>query len=134
MTVDTAIRRFRRRQEDVFRSTATVTRASTTASTLDANLVLQVAAPSEVYSGPCWIRPSLTWEGRDDRYGGELVHSRRLKAKFPADVDIRINDIVTPDSSDYDDSLVGVAFRVTDLFPDDWQICRNCLLQRVEDG
>lgn len=135
MTIDTAIARFRRRQQDVFRDTATVTRSSTSEATLNPTTnVLEVASPSEVYSGPCLIRPALTWEGRDDRYGGQLVHSRRLRAKFPVGTDIQINDIVIPDTSTHDDSLEGVAFRVSDLFPDDWQICRNCLLVRVEDS
>jgi hypothetical protein len=131
VTVDSAIARFRRRQRALFRDEAVVTRPSTSAGTIStSDNVYTPAAATAVYTGPCLLR-SFTWEGSDAQYGDVEVRLRRLRAKFPIDTDIRLDDIVVPSASIYDESLIGVGFRATDAFRDGWQICRVAILEEI---
>lgn len=131
MTIDGAIARFQRRTQDLFRDEATVSRRPTTAGTIStSDSVLTPAATTETYSGPCQLR-AFAWQGNDSRYGDSPIRLRQLRAKFPPDTDIVYNDIVVPTASTYDESLVGVSFRVTDSFRDGWQIARVVILEEI---
>lgn len=130
MSLDSAIARFRRRQAAVFRDTATVTRP-VAGGTLDpATGVWTPAADVDVYDGPCLLR-ALAWEGTDAIIGDDLARKRRVRAKFPVDTDMQVDDVVVPTASTYDPSLIGVSFRVSDVFRDGWQIVRTAILEEV---
>lgn len=132
MTVDTAIARFRRRQADVFRDEATVSRpVEGSGGTIDPITgVYTPVATSAVYDGVCLLR-ALAWEGSDALIGDDLTRKRRVRAKFPVNVDIQVDDVVIPTASTYDPSLVGIQFRVSDNFRDGWQIARVAILEEV---
>lgn len=130
MTVDAAIARFRRRQGDLLRDEATVTRPAATGVLNTSDNSWTPATATFVYEGPCLLR-AFTWEGTDVQYGDIEVRLRRVRAKFPPDTDIEFDDVVVPTASIYDESLVGVAFRVTDSFRDGWQIARVCILEEI---
>lgn len=131
MTLDAAIARFRRRQADLFRDTARVSRRSTSSGTLDTSSnVYTPATVTVVYEGPCLMR-AFTWEGTDVQYGDAEVRLRRLRAKFPVGSDIVLDDVVVATESIFDESLVGVSFRVTDSFRDGWQIARVAILEEI---
>ena len=130
MSVDTAIARFRQRQRDVLRDEATVTRPGVGGTLDSVTGVWTPAADVDVYTGPCLLR-ALAWEGTDAIIGDDLARKRRVRAKFPVDTDIQVDDIVVPTASTYDLSLIGVSFRVTDGFRDGWQIARVAILEEV---
>jgi len=133
MTVDTAIARFRRRQADVFRDTATVTRPGTADGTIDPTTgVYTPPTTTTVYQGPCLLR-GFAWEGTDAQYGDIEVRLRRVRCKFPVDSDIRMDDVVVPSASVYDPSLVGKSFRVTDAPGDGWQISRWTIVEEITE-
>jgi hypothetical protein len=85
-----------------------------------------------LYSGPCLLR-EFTWEGTTGEAGDQMVRTRGVEAKFPPDTDIAKDDVIVPTTSTYDASLPGVSFRVTDVFRDDWQICRKVIAQEVTE-
>lgn len=129
MSVDVAIATFRRRQRNSFRDEATVSRPTAGGGMAD-GYVWVPSASTPVYSGPCLMR-AFTWEGTTTISADQEVRLRRLRAKFPVDSDIERDDVVVASESTYDDSLVGVPFRVTDVFRDGWQICRVAILEEV---
>lgn len=130
MSVDSAIERFRQRQQDVFRDTARIERPSTT-TTLDDTTGVETPDPATtLHTGPCLIR-GMAWEGTDVQSGGIEVRLRRYKIKFAAEVPAEVNDIVTPIASIYDPSLVGRHLRVTDVARDGWQISRWLVCEEV---
>lgn len=133
MTVDTAVARFRRRQADLFRDTGTLSRpaGSGTLNTSTGDYV--AASATVVYSGPCLIR-AFTWEGTDVDFGDIEVRLRRARVKFPADTDLRKDDIFVASASTFDESLVGVSFRCTDAFRDGWQIARVGIFEEITGG
>jgi hypothetical protein len=134
VSVDTAINRFRRRQSDVFRDEATVSRpVANDVGVIDTSSnVWTPTAATVIYAGPCLLR-AFTWEGTSTESGDQDVRLRRVRAKFPVDTDIAKDDVVTPSASTYDPSLVGVGFRVTDAFRDGWQICRVAILEEITE-
>lgn len=129
MTVDSARLRFEGRQRDLFRDAAVLERAGS-ATFNPTTGVYDPATPTQIYSGACLIR-GFAWEGTDLESGGEEVRMRRYRVKFPVDTDVRVDDIVRPTASDYDASLVGRAFRITDVPRDGWQISRVCICEEV---
>jgi hypothetical protein len=131
MSVDVAIARFRQLQRNVFRDEATVSRP-TTDGTLAAGNVWVPTVATILYSGPCLLR-SFTWEGTATESADQPVRLRGMRAKFPVDTDVEMDDVVVASASTYDASLVGVGFRVTDSFRDGWQICRVAILQEITE-
>jgi len=131
MSLETAIARFRARQADLFRDTATVYRP-TTGGTLTAGNVYVPSVATILYSGPCLMR-AFTWEGTTVESADQEVRLRRLRAKFPVDTDVEKDDVVVASASTFDASLVGVSFRATDVFRDGWQICRVCILEEITE-
>ena len=130
MSVDTAIARFRQRQQDLFRDAATVERPAGTA-TFNATTGEETPDPAtQTYSGPCLIR-GTTWEGTDAEVGGDAIRLRVFQVKFPPDTDVEIHDVVTPTASTYDSSLVGRSFWVTDVGRDGWQISRWAICKEI---
>jgi hypothetical protein len=131
VSVDGAIARFRRRQLDLFRDTATVTRPGSSGGTIStSDGIYTPPTGTVVYSGACLLR-GFQWEGTDARYGDVEVRLRRVRGKFPVDTDIDMDDVVVPTASIYDPSMVGVAFRVTDAPTDGWQIARWVILEEI---
>lgn len=133
MSIDSAIARFRRRREQLHRDEASVMRPPATPGTLDpVTGEWTPAAPTRVYCGACTVR-AFAWEGTDVFVGGTEVRLRRVRATFPADTDIQHNDMIIPSASTYDESLVGVSFRVSDVFRDGWQIARVAIAEEVSE-
>jgi hypothetical protein len=130
VTLDGARARFERRQVDLFRDEATVTRPATGGALDEESGEWTPTAATEIYDGVCLLR-GFNWEGTDVQVGGDEARLRRLRAKFPTDTAIQRNDIVVPTRSTYDPSLVGRSFRVTDVPPDGWQIVRWSILEEV---
>jgi len=134
MTVDSAIARFRSRQVALFRDEATVTRGASGGTLNPDTGVWTPAAGTTVYDGPCLIR-SQSGAGIDVQIGGTEIRLRQTQVKFPSDTPVEVDDTVTATVSNYDDSLVGVPFRVIDIVRDGWQISRVCILEeRTDDG
>lgn len=133
MSVDTAIARFRVRQRSVFRDTATVTRPGEGGTLNPTTGVWTPAVTTAVYSGACLLR-AFTWQGTDVQHGDVEVRIRGVRAKFPVDTPIEMDDVVVPTASTYDESIVGISFRVTDVFRDGWQISRVCILDEIVEG
>lgn len=130
MTVDSLRARFERRQRDVFRDAAKLTRPSTT-TTLDTTSGVETpTAATLIYEGPCLIR-GFAWEGTDVIVGGTETRLRRARVKFPTNTSCQIDDIVTPTQSTYDPSLVDVTLRVTDVPRDGWQISRWAICEEI---
>jgi len=133
MSLDAAIARFRSRQVALFRDEATVTRGAAGGTLNPDTGVWTPAAGSTIYDGPCLIRSASV--GIDVQLGGSEVRLRQVQVKFPADTPVQVDDTVTATESTYDAALVGVPFRVTDVFCDGWQIARVCILEeRTDDG
>lgn len=130
MTVDSARARFERRQRDLFRDEATVTRPATTGTLNPTTGAWTPNAATTIYEGECLLR-GFAWEGTDVEVGGVEVRLRRLRAKLPVNTDIRKDDMIVPTSSMYDSSLVGKSFRVTDVVRDGWQITRWAIAEEV---
>jgi translation initiation factor IF-1 len=76
---------------------------------------------------------AFTWEGTTVESADQQVSLRRLTGKFPVNTDIEKDDVVVASASTYDTSLVGVGFRVTDVFRDGFQICRRCILEEITE-
>ena len=133
MSVDTARAYFERRQADLFRDTATVTRPGEGGTLNPVTGVWTPAATTVVYSGPCLIR-GFAWEGTDVQYGDQEVRLRRARAKFPVNTPIRLDDVVVPTASTYDSGMVGKSFRVTDVPNDGWQISRWTIIEEITEG
>jgi len=131
MSLETAIARFRRRQADLFRDEATVYRPTTGGSLGVGNVWVPTVA-TILYSGPCLMR-AFIWEGTTTESADQVVRLRGMRAKFPADTDIEMDDVVVASASTYDASLVGVGFKVTDAFRDGWQISRIAILQEITE-
>jgi hypothetical protein len=130
VSLDSARQRFERRQRDLFRDTAVLERPSGTVSFNTTTGTYDPDSPTQIYSGACLIR-GFNWEGVDSEVGGDEVRLRRYRVKFPVDTAAQLDDIVRPTASTYDSSLVGLAFRVTDVVRDGWQISRWTVCEEV---
>lgn len=130
MTLDTAIARFRRRQQDLFRDEAILLRPATSGVLDPGTDAYTPNAATVVYSGPCLFQPEQL-AGTDAVIGDEQVRKRRTRVTFPADTDIHVDDVVAPSKSTYDSSLVEATFRVTDVLRDGWQIARVVIVEEV---
>lgn len=133
MGLDTAIARFRQRQEELFRSECSITRPSSTKPTLNEVTGALTQAPGNlVYEGRCQLR-AATVQSQDIEAGEALVRVRRLVLKLPPDTPVRKDDVVTMTFSEHDETVEGKTFRITDVPHDDWQIARVALLEE-HDG
>lgn len=130
MSLDTALARWRSREQTQFRSTCTVTRASGGPRTFDpvANDYAD-PAPTTVYDGPCKVRRSAT-AGIDTEVAGREVRLQDLEVILPADTAVAEGDTVTVSSSP-DPALAGKTLRITDVLSDDWQINRVVAVEEV---
>jgi translation initiation factor IF-1 len=131
MSVQSAIAHFRVSQASLFVDAATVYRP-TTGGTLGVGNVWVPTVATILYAGPCLMR-AFTWEGTTVESADQQVRLRRLTGKFPVNTDIEKDDVVVASASTYDTSLVGVGFRVTDVFRDGFQICRRCILEEITE-
>lgn len=133
MALDTAIQRFRQRQESLFRSECTVTRPSTETPVLNEETgEVESPAGELIYEGRCQIR-AATVQSQDVEAGETLVRLRRLVLKLPPNTSVQRNDIVSIIESEHDEGLEGATFRITDVPHDDWQIARVAHLEE-QDG
>jgi hypothetical protein len=130
VTLDSMVARSRRRQADLFRDEGTLSRLATTGSLNPTTGVWTPGATTVIYTGACLLR-AFTWEGTDVQFGDIEVRLRRVRAKFPVDTDVQIDDVFVASASTYDESLVGISFRVTDAFRDGWQISRVCIMEEI---
>lgn len=132
MTVDSAIRKFRRSQAAIFRDEGRIERPSGTG-TIDPVSGDYVADPPTVlYEGPGLLRIQK-WQGTDIEAGGEELRKHEVSLKLPVDTPAEANDVWVHTASTYDQSLVGRHFRITDIFRDGWQISRRFLLEEITD-
>lgn len=132
MTLDTAIARFRSRQKALFRDECEITRASEEEPTFnEATGEYETPNPTEVYEGPCLLRPAGGLVGTDVIAGEREVRLSDYVLKLPANTPVRSNDSVSLTVSTYDDDLVGRSYRITDVLRDGWQIARKCVVEEV---
>lgn len=113
--------------------TATVTRPGEGGTLNPTTGVWTPATTTVIYSGPCLLR-AFTWEGTDVQHGDMEVRLRRVRAKFPVDTPVDMDDIIVPTASTYDSSMVGLSFRVTDVARDGWQIVRWTIAEEIIEG
>lgn len=134
MSVDTAVTYFRRRQQELFRDEATVSRPTPNDAGVinTSSNVWTPTAATVIYTGPCLLR-AFTWQGTSDESADQYVRVRGLVAKFPVDTDIRRDDTIVASVSTYDVSLIGIGFRVTDAFRDGWQIVRKIICEEITE-
>lgn len=135
MSVDIAVQRFRRRQEQLFTSEVLVTR-EVSEGEFDPETGLHDAAEAEtVYEGPGLIRPiGGQGQGSDVEVGERELRLGDARGKFPHDTDVRKDDIVVVTVDRHDTEMAGRRFRVTDVLPDSWQVVRNTVLEEVTGG
>lgn len=133
MSIHTAVAFFRAEQRALMLDTATVTRPGEGGTLNPVSGAWTPAATTAVYTGACLLR-AFKWEGTDIPYGDVEVRMRGLEAKFPVDTAIEQDDIIVPTASTYDESLIGVSFRVTDVKRDGFQVCRFCICQEIVEG
>lgn len=77
-----------------------------------------------VYTGPVLMRP----EGDVTlvNAGGATWPVRPLEITFPAESDVKINDVMTVTASSGDPGLVGAEIGINDVRRDSWQIAVFC--------
>lgn len=132
MSVGTAIKRFRRRDRKTWRSEGRLTRPSTADPEFDDDTGEEEAGePTQIYEGRCQVRATSGTGRRDVQVGEREARLSSLRAKFPADTDVRVDDWLEITASTYDAGIVGRTFRVTDVLWDDWQINRVAMLEEV---
>lgn len=129
MTVDTAIARFRRRQQDLFRDELTVTR-TVGEPEWDINTGEPLHTTTVTYIGSGLVR-AQNWQGTKTMYGGDPVTVGDTFARFPPDADVDYGDTITVTASTYDEALVGRTFRVIRPLRDGWQIARKCIVEEI---
>jgi hypothetical protein len=87
--------------------------------------------PTLIYEGPCHVRATAATGRRDAQAGEREVRLSALRAKFPSDTPVEVDDQLEVTASTYDSGLVGRTFRVTDVLWDAWQIARVAMLEEV---
>ena len=122
MTLDTAIARFRAREQELMRSECTVERAAD--GEYDPETMTWSNTPDSVYEGTCQVRPAGL-VGGDQNQGDNETRVLEYTIKFIADTAVEVGDVVTVTSSK-DAGMVGRVFRITDVPADEWQINRKC--------
>jgi hypothetical protein len=130
--VDSAVSRFRRRERKTWRTTGRLSRAAEAAPTF--NEVTGTTTPAEpalIYDGPCHVTASTTSGRRDAQAGEREIRLSSLRAKFPADTDAAVDDVLEVTASTYDAGLVGRSFRITDIVWHAWQVARVAILEEV---
>lgn len=130
MSIDTAIRRFRRRQEAQFTQRATIQRP-VGEPVYDPEAQVS-AQPVETVDTdvPCKITSGET-QGSDVAAGQTSVRVTELVVKFPVATDARRDDIVTISDSLYDEPDIGRQYRITDVDRREWQIARRCAIEET---
>jgi hypothetical protein len=129
--IDSAIARFRQREQALMRSTCTVVRVDPIdAGFYDSNAGTWVPVSTQMYAGPCLVRPARGLVGSEETRADDEVRIVRYVIKLLADAAVQKDDVVTVTSSP-DPDLVGRAFRITDVLSDDWQINRRCAAEEV---
>jgi hypothetical protein len=128
VTVESAIRYFRRRERGFMRCIVSVTRP-TGEPVFDSGTgeVTQPADP--VYDGPALVRANQ-WEGSDREVAETEVRVRSIRIKFPADNPTRRNDLVAIVSSP-DARMDDLEFRINDVMVDDWQVSGATFAEEV---
>lgn len=122
MSIETAIARFRARQAEQFSDEITFSRPAGELVT-DSETGAVTQPYEDAYEGPCKIRPAD--RGGNDVDAGETeLRMVDMVGKFPVDSDIRKDDIGVVTASEYDASMVGRQYRVTEAPADGWQIAR----------
>lgn len=122
MSIATAIARFRSKQAEQFTERATIHRPVGELATDP-----ETGAVTQTYDSrtgrPCKIRPAER-TGRDAVAGETDLRIIEMDGKFPVDEDIRKDDIVEVTRSQFDASMPGRQYRVTQAAADGWQIAR----------
>lgn len=131
MSLDTAIERFRRKQEELFRDEGTVTRLASEGAWNQVTGRYGADTSTEVYDGPCQIRPAEGLVGTDAQVGQKEVRLKDFVLKLPVDTPVREGDTFTCTASEYDADLVSKSFRITDVLRDGRQIARVCVMEEV---
>jgi hypothetical protein len=129
VSIESAIRHFRGRQQAQFTETVTISRP-TLGAVLDPDTGEFTPAPVVIYEGAAKVRPEAR-AGLDATVGHELVRLVTLVGKLPPDSPARKNDLWEITGSRWDPGMVGRVFRVDDAPPDGWQIARVCRLEEV---
>lgn len=130
MNVAPFVNRMRAEQELLFSSTVTITRFVSEGAFDPDTAEYGPIVTSSVYAGPALVRPQK--EGTVES-GEVVVVVSGYQVKVPVDTDVEVGDVVTITASTYDAALVDLTLRVSDVSPDEWQICRvaHCVDQKA---
>lgn len=127
MTLDSAIARFRAREQELMRSECTVERAA--GGTYDDETMTWSNTPETVYEDICQVRPAGLL-GSDENQGDDETRTLQYTVKLIAETDVQTGDVVTVTASS-DAGMVDRVFRITDAPADEWQINRKCSATEV---
>ena len=133
MTLETAIKFFRRQREAQRRAECTVTRETAPGTFDESTGEIGDPTTETVYEGACNVRET-TWEGTDVRTGEREVRLQRAVLDFPHDTAIHEDDVVTITKATHDTDLVGQEYRITDVFLDAWQVTRRAIGEKITRG
>jgi hypothetical protein len=133
VSLETAIKFFRRQRTAQFRATGRVTRVTAPGAFNPSTGAIGDPTVETIYEGRCNVR-EVTWEGTDVRTGEREVRLQRAELQFPHDTAILEDDVVTVTSATHDTDLVGREYRITDVFLDAWQTTRRAIGEKVTRG
>ncbi|GAB3698455.1 DUF6093 family protein [Mariniluteicoccus flavus] len=92
----------------------------------------EVQAETELYAGPCWMRPA----DRDEkviRTGGQSLELTQFEVWLTPDAPPMPKDAALYFTGSLGDpALIGVRMTVTSAALDDWQVARRLICQRAE--
>jgi hypothetical protein len=133
VTLDTAVKFFRRQQRLLFRAECRVERPGGEGTFDEETGDITPDSPTIVYEGPCNVREA-TWGGwgAEATTGEREVRFGQSDLRFPHDTAIEMDDVVVVTVSTHDASLVGQRYRVTAVFLDAWQVTRRATGEKVE--
>lgn len=130
MSIESALRRFRRKQADQFTQTANIDRP-VGEMTYDPDLGTSVQQVVRRYTAvPCKVTANER-QGLDVQVAETKVRIVDHTVKFGVDTDVAMDDLVTITSSTFSPLDVDRQYRITDIDRREWQVSRRCVVEEV---
>lgn len=131
MGLESAIKRFRRRERATWRCEGKLTRATGVSAFNEATGKEEPEPPDTIYEGPCQVRATARSGRRDAQAGEREIRISASTAKFPSETQVAIGDWLEVTASIHDPGLAGRSFRVSDVIWDGWQVARVAILEET---